>query len=151
MADVTAGADFCARVGIEIPIVQAPMAGSGGVALAIAVAQAGGLGSLPAAMLSGEQLVEQIDEFRRATPAPLNVNFFCHELAAVSRAELEAWTAKLSPFDVELGVDRSIAPAGPSRRPFDDDADWDEIAELLTDSYCIQAPRRLAEQVPRPE
>jgi hypothetical protein len=33
----------------------------------------------------------------------------------------------------------------------DDDADWDEIAELLTDSYCIQAPRRLAEQVPRPE
>ena len=49
---VTVGVDFCARLGIEIPIVQAPMAGSGGVALAIAVAQAGGLGSLPAAMLS---------------------------------------------------------------------------------------------------
>ncbi|PRY53415.1 YjbR protein [Knoellia remsis] len=32
----------------------------------------------------------------------------------------------------------------------DDDTDWDELAELLTDSYCIQAPSRLAEQVPQP-
>ena len=32
----------------------------------------------------------------------------------------------------------------------DADTDWDELAELLTDSYCIQAPPRLAEQVPRP-
>ena len=119
---MTVGVDFCARVGIEIPIVQAPMAGSGGVALAIAVAQAGGLGSLPAAMLSSDQLAEQIDEFRRATDAPLNVNFFCHELPEVSPSELEAWTAKLSRFDAELGVDRSSAPAGPSRRPFDDEA-----------------------------
>ena len=110
------------ELGIEIPIVQAPMAGSGGVALAIAVAQAGGLGSLPAAMLSSEQLAEQIDEFRRATDAPLNVNFFCHEPPEVSPSELEAWAAKLSRFDAELGVDRSSAPAGPPRRPFDDEA-----------------------------
>ena len=33
----------------------------------------------------------------------------------------------------------------------DDDSDWDEVAELLTDSYCIQAPAHLAAQVPRPE
>ena len=33
----------------------------------------------------------------------------------------------------------------------DDDTDWDEIGELLTDSYCIQAPRHLAAQVPRPD
>ena len=32
----------------------------------------------------------------------------------------------------------------------DDDTDWDELAELLTDSYCIQAPVRLAQQVQRP-
>ena len=98
------------------------MAGSSGVALAVAVAQAGGLGSLPAAMLSSDQLAEQIDEFRGATDAPLNVNFFCHELIEVSPSELEAWTAKLSRFDVELGVDRSSPSAGPSRRPFDDEA-----------------------------
>lgn len=47
------------------------MAGSGGVALAVAVAQAGGLGSLPAAMLSSAQLTDQINEFRSATDAPL--------------------------------------------------------------------------------
>ena len=114
--------DFCARVGIEIPIVQAPMAGSGGVALAIAVAQAGGLGSLPAAMLTMTGLAEQIDEFRRATDAPLNVNFFCHELPEVSPAELEAWAATVSRFDADLAVDRSSTPVGPARRPFDDEA-----------------------------
>lgn len=32
----------------------------------------------------------------------------------------------------------------------DDDTDWDEVRELLTDSYCIQAPTTLAGQVPRP-
>ena len=32
----------------------------------------------------------------------------------------------------------------------DDDTDWDELAELLTDSYCVQAPRELAARVPRP-
>lgn len=119
---MAAGADFCARVGVEIPIVLAPMAGSGGAGLAIAVARAGGLGSLPAAMLSGAQLVAQIDEFRRATDAPLNVNFFCHEVPEVSPAELDGWAATLSRFDAELGVDRSRAPAGPPRRPFDDEA-----------------------------
>ena len=115
------GADFCDRLGIEIPIVQAPMAGSGGVALAIAVARAGGLGSLPAAMLSSTRLAEQIDEFRRATDAPLNVNFFCHKPPAVSPAELERWVATVSQFDADLGVDRSSAAAGPARRPFDDE------------------------------
>jgi hypothetical protein len=32
----------------------------------------------------------------------------------------------------------------------DDDTDWSELAELLTDSYCIQAPARLADLVERP-
>jgi nitronate monooxygenase len=109
-------------MGIEIPIVQAPMAGASGVALAIAVARAGGLGSLPAAMLSSTRLTEQIDEFRRATNAPLNLNFFCHEVPEVSPAELEAWAATLSQFDADLGVDRSSATGPPPRRPFDDEA-----------------------------
>ena len=33
----------------------------------------------------------------------------------------------------------------------DDDTDWDELAELLTDSYCVVAPEHLAAQVPRPD
>jgi nitronate monooxygenase len=110
------------RLGIELPIVQAPMAGSSGVALAVAVARVGGLGSLPAAMLTSEQLAAQVDEFRHATEAPLNLNFFCHIEPQVSRAQLDAWSQALARFDTELGVDRVSVLAGASRHPFDEDA-----------------------------
>jgi nitronate monooxygenase len=52
-----------ALVGVELPIIQAPMAGVQGSALAVAVSNAGGLGSLPAALLSPEAL-------RREAQAP---------------------------------------------------------------------------------
>ena len=84
------GDELSVWLGIELPIVQAPMAGSSGVALAVAVAQAGGLGSLPAAMLSSEQLAGQIDEFRHATQAPLNVNFFCYPAGAYNQHVIDA-------------------------------------------------------------
>ena len=116
------GDALTARLGIELPIVQAPMAGSSGVALAVAVAGAGGLGSLPAAMLTSQQLEDQIDEFRQATAAPLNVNFFCHAAPEVPPAQLESWSESLSRFDEELGVVRGPGPTGPARLPFDDDA-----------------------------
>ena len=119
---MSVGDQLSFRLGIELPIVQAPMAGSSGVALAVAVAQAGGLGSLPAAMLTSEQLAGQIDEFRRATQAPLNINFFCHVAPQVSGAQLDAWSESLSHFDVEFGVDRARASSGSPRHPFDDDA-----------------------------
>jgi nitronate monooxygenase len=106
--------------GIDLPIVQAPMAGSGGVALAVAVASAGALGSLPGAMLTGDQLASQIDEFRAAVDAPLNVNFFCHDAPAVSDDALAAWTTAVARFDATLGVDRANASPGAGRRPFDD-------------------------------
>ncbi|MEY2580292.1 MAG: nitronate monooxygenase [Ilumatobacteraceae bacterium] len=98
------------------------MAGCSGAALAVAVAKAGGLGSLPAAMLTSEQLAEQIDEFRHATDAPLNVNFFCHEPPRASTAQLDAWSESLSRYDEEFGVDRASASSGSPRHPFDDDA-----------------------------
>ena len=117
---MSVGDELAARLGVALPIVQAPMAGWSGVALAVAVARAGGLGSLPAAMLTGEQLLAQIDEFRRATDAPVNVNFFCHTAPEVSPSTLDRWTETLSRFDAELGVDRRASSA-PSRSPFDDD------------------------------
>jgi nitronate monooxygenase len=120
-SDVSVDDELTTRFGIELPIVQAPMAGFSGVALAVAVAQAGGLGSLPAAMLTSEQLAEQIDEFRRVTQAPLNVNFFCHVEPQVSSAQLDAWSESLSRFDAELGVDRAGMPSGSARHPFDDE------------------------------
>jgi nitronate monooxygenase len=106
------------RLGIEVPIVQAPMAGSSGVDLAVAVARAGGLGSLPAAMVSADQLVQQIDEFRGAVNAPLNVNFFCHVEPQVSPAELDAWSDAVARFDQELGVARDPARSGAPRIAF---------------------------------
>jgi nitronate monooxygenase len=116
------GNPLTVRLGIEHPIVQAPMAGCSGVALAVEVAKAGGLGSLPAAMLTGEQLAEQIDEFRRATRAPLNLNFFCHAEPEVSPAQLAEWSHTLSRYHDELGVDGAAVPDGRARGGFDDEA-----------------------------
>ena len=121
--------ELSVRLGIELPIVQAPMAGAGGLSLAVAVAQAGGLGSLPAAMLTSEQLLGQIDEFRHASDAPLNVNFFCHVTPEVSRVQLEAWSDTVSRYDAELGIDRAAMPSGTPRHPFDDDGCWQTVPE----------------------
>ena len=71
-------------LGIDLPIIQAPMAGATGTELAIAVSRAGALGSLPGALLTADSLAEQIRTSARTAPHPLNVNFFCH--AAVSVA-----------------------------------------------------------------
>jgi nitronate monooxygenase len=64
--------------GIELPIIQAPMAGSVGSEMVIAVSEAGGLGSLPCAMLSLEQMRAEIGIIRQRTSRPVNLNFFCH-------------------------------------------------------------------------
>ena len=63
----------------RVPLIQAPMAGAQGPALAIAVCEAGGLGSLPCAMITPAQVREQGAQIRAATAAPFNLNFFCHQ------------------------------------------------------------------------
>ena len=63
---------------VEMPIIQAPMAGSQGSALAAAVCNAGGLGSLPAAMFTSDGLREELVKLLALTDKPFNVNFFCH-------------------------------------------------------------------------
>ncbi|MEK9803532.1 MAG: nitronate monooxygenase, partial [Curvibacter sp.] len=65
-------------LGTELPLIQAPMAGVQGSALAIAVSNAGGLGSLPCAMLAPEALRAELEKIRAQTVRPYNVNFFCH-------------------------------------------------------------------------
>src|SRR5580704_2897121 len=102
----------------KIPLVQAPMASAQGPELAIAVCKAGGLGSLPAAMLTPDRLREQIDAIRRETGAPFNVNFFCHAESAPA-PEIEArWRNRLAPYYAEAGVDPSTIAAAPARSPF---------------------------------
>ena len=103
----------------KIPLVQAPMASAQGPELAIAVCHAGGLGSLPAAMLTPDRLREQIATVRKATSAPFNLNFFCHAEPAPD-PEIEArWRNRLAPYYAEASIDPSALPAGPVRAPFD--------------------------------
>ena len=66
-------------LGIELPIIQAPMAGVQGSALTVAVSNAGGLGSLPGAMLSLDVLCDELRAIKQQTDRPYNVNFFCHD------------------------------------------------------------------------
>ncbi|MGE0151404.1 MAG: NAD(P)H-dependent flavin oxidoreductase [Reyranellaceae bacterium] len=106
--------------GIELPIVQAPMAGAQGSAMAIAVSQAGGLGSLPCAMLSLEQARAEIGVIRQQTDRPFNVNFFCHRAPARDEAVERAWRGVLGAHYAEFGIDPESIPQGPGRNPFDE-------------------------------
>src|SRR5438552_12366972 len=114
-------------LGIELPIVLAPMAGPGTPALAIAVAQAGGLGSLPFAMSSLAQAHDALEAVRRATPRPVNANFFCHTPPEDDPARESAWRARLAPYYRELGLDPEAPVASAARRPFD--AEWCALVE----------------------
>lgn len=105
-------------LGIELPIIQAPMAGVQGSALAIAVSNAGGLGSLPCAMLSVEAMRSELAAIRAATAKPFNVNFFCHAPPVPSAEREAAWRAALAPYYAEFGIDAKAIPAGPGRAPF---------------------------------
>jgi nitronate monooxygenase len=105
-------------LGIELPIIQAPMAGYQGSALAIAVCKAGGLGSLPCAVLSVDAMRQELAAVRAQTAHPLNVNFFCHAPPTPSAEREAAWRAKLAPYYAEFGIDASAIPAGPGRAPF---------------------------------
>jgi nitronate monooxygenase len=116
-------------LGIELPIIQAPMAGVQGSALAIAVSQAGGLGSLPCAMLSLDALRAELAALKAQTGKPCNVNFFCHTAPAPSPEREQAWRALLSLYYTELGLDANTLPAGPSRSPFSAEA-ADVLAEF---------------------
>ena len=82
---------FQELVGIELPILLAPMAGPGDAELAIAVAEAGGLGSLPCAMLSDDKIRADLGIIRQRTPSPINLNFFCHEPARFDAEREAAW------------------------------------------------------------
>jgi nitronate monooxygenase len=103
---------------IELPIVQAPMAGAQGSALAVAVSNAGGLGSLPCAMLGVEAMRTELAAIRAGTRKPVNVNFFCHAAPAASAEREAAWRVALAPYYREFGIDPTTIPAGPGRAPF---------------------------------
>jgi nitronate monooxygenase len=105
-------------LGIELPIIQAPMAGAQAGAMAVAVSNAGGLGSLPCAMLNAEGMRKELDFIKAQTNRPFNVNFFCHVPPVPDVAREAAWRAALAPYYKEFGIDPAGIPAGPGRAPF---------------------------------
>jgi nitronate monooxygenase len=113
---------FCQRLGLDLPIIQAPMAGVQGSALAIAVSSSGALGSLPCALLGHQGIRSELSAIAAATSKPCNVNFFCHVPPAPDAARELAWRQRLAPYYRELGIDIESEPVGPVRTPFDDDA-----------------------------
>jgi nitronate monooxygenase len=104
---------------IEVPIVQAPMAGVQDADIMIGAAQGGALASLPCGMLTVEKAREQINIVRQRVSAPLNMNFFCHQAVDISAEQDARWRKCLTPYFLELGLDPGAAITTANRAPFD--------------------------------
>lgn len=107
--------------GISRPIIQAPMAGVQDSKLTIAVSNSGGLGSLPCAMLSKEQIHNELTRITQATANPFNLNFFCHKAPSPSDERESRWRDTLQPFFEQYNLDHNDMGAGFSREPFNND------------------------------
>lgn len=113
--------NICDLLGSRFPIIQAPMAGVQDSALAIAVCEAGGLGSLPCGMLSIEQMVNEIKVIKSATANRFNLNFFCHQMQPYAEKQHRVWQECLELYAQELGVKFELSPGTASRVPFNHD------------------------------
>ncbi len=105
-------------LGVELPIIQAPMAGVQDSDLTIAVSSAGGLGSLPCAMLELDMIDAELNTITENTDKSFNVNFFCHTPPIVNAERESRWRAELQPYFTEYHIDADSIPAGASREPF---------------------------------
>lgn len=113
--------DLCAHLGLQAPLIQAPMAGVQDHRLAAAVCEAGALGSLPAAMLTPDALATQLQALTQATSRAYNVNFFCHAAPVPDEGVEAAWRQLLAPYYAEFGLDIQATPSGAARVPFNHD------------------------------
>ncbi|MGH8140831.1 MAG: NAD(P)H-dependent flavin oxidoreductase [Steroidobacteraceae bacterium] len=134
-------------LGIDVPLIQAPMAGVQDSALAIAVSNAGALGSLPCAMLDNAAMRRELAAIRSQTRRPFNINFFCHTAPQVDAAREAKWRASLDGYYAEFGIDTSKIPAGPGRSPFSAQA-LDVLREfrppVVSFHFGLPAPELLA-------
>ncbi|PWK75456.1 nitronate monooxygenase [Aminobacter sp. AP02] len=114
-------------LGLELPILQAPMAGPVDSEMVIAVSEAGGLGGLPCALMTPEKARAELGIIRQRTARPININFFCHKQPEDDPAREAAWKRRLEPFYFELGIDPSAPAPRSARAPFD--AEFCDIVE----------------------
>ena len=118
--------NFTQLLGIELPIIQAPMAGVQNSALTIAVCKAGGLGSLPCGMLSPEAIESELKAIEQATNSSYNLNFFCHEMTEYNPQQHAQWQETLKPYFDEFDAECVNSPGGASRMPFSH-----EVADVI--------------------
>jgi len=114
------GNRICKRLGIALPIVQAPMAGSDSPDLTVAVANAGGLGSLACGMLTPERVREAVAFIRNKTKNPINLNFYCHKLPKEDAERDRRWRQEISAYFAEFGIAPDAEAAFVFRSPFND-------------------------------
>ena len=138
---------FVEALGLQVPIVQAPMAGVHAGKLAAACTASGALGSLPCAMLDADSMAKELQLVRSAARGPVNVNFFCHAEPRPDAARESAWRAVLAPFYDEFGIDATKVTAGPGRAPFSDafaDALEPFKPEVVSFHFGLPAPALVA-------
>jgi nitronate monooxygenase len=107
---------------VDLPVIQAPMAGVQDATLAAAISNAGGLGSLPCAMLSPTSLEKEVARLTALTDRPFNLNFFCHKPADAARSQQLAWQTTLGTYFRELGINPPDHAVGQQRKPFGEEA-----------------------------
>jgi nitronate monooxygenase len=138
-------------LGIELPIIQAPMAGAQASAMAVAVSNAGGLGSIGCATLSIDAMRNELAAIKSGTAKPFNVNFFCHVPPVPSAERETAWRLALSPYYRKYGIDPEKIPAGPGRAPFSAEAAdaLDEIRPAVVSFHFGLPPKELLARAKR--
>lgn len=109
-------------------VIQAPMAGVQGFELAAAVYKAGGMGSIPCAMITPEQILQEVKKFREATsqndpnsPIDLNLNFFAHQEEPLDPSREASWVAALEPFNAKLPSGFKPPPPPANRKSFNEE------------------------------
>lgn len=104
---------------IEHPILLAPIAGAMDADLTIEVCEAGGLGSLPSAMIDAAQVRSEMAKIRANTRKPVNLNFFSHKQPSLNNAREARWRDRLDPYYRELNIDPAAPVPTTNRVPFD--------------------------------
>lgn len=116
------------RLGVSVPIIQAPMAGVSTPALAAAVSNAGGLGSISVGATNAAGAREMIDAVTALTGRAFNVNLFVHAPARRDAAHETAWLDALAPLFAEFGTCPPTVMQSPYRSFAEDD---DMLAALV--------------------
>src|SRR5580692_9075407 len=111
---------FVKLCGIELPIIQAPMAGSALSDMVVAVSQAGGLGSLACALLSVEHARKELETIRRRTSRAINANFFCYQSPRYDQAREMRWRQRLDAYYIQLQADSNASIRQSARGTFDE-------------------------------